>query len=125
MGMLGRLEKIRERGSKNATSPSEFFENLKEEATPFATRIIREKTGLTTRDNNLDDVVLPLHLSMHHCYTMWCWERGWRIKQLSRGQNIYKPVEEYTRCQFDDEAEVPLWTTGSKSKLVVAWPTFH
>eukprot|EP00957_Ditylum_brightwellii_P015066 1136749-Ditylum_brightwellii.AAC.1 len=50
-------------------SLDEFFERLKEEATPFATRIIREQTGTTTRDDNPDDVVLPLYMTKHKIYT--------------------------------------------------------
>ena len=36
-----------------------FFTELKQEALPFATRIIRDETGLSTRDDDPDDLVLP------------------------------------------------------------------
>jgi hypothetical protein len=44
-------------------SMSEFFLELAGQGTPFATRIIREETGMTLRDDNIDEVVLPPHIT--------------------------------------------------------------
>ena len=80
---------------------------------------------MVTRDDNPDDVVLPRHMTMQRCYTMWCWKRGWKVEKFSQGQNIYKKVSEYEKWKNDDEEDVSLWPTGSEYKLIIAWPTFH
>ena len=54
----------------------EFFNELKDEASPFATRVICEETGTTTRDDDPDEVSLPPSYSKHRVYAMWCWKRG-------------------------------------------------
>ena len=46
----------------------DFFKELEEEGLQFATRIIHEETGMTTRDDNPDELVLPPHISKHSCY---------------------------------------------------------
>ena len=64
------------RGKKVAyASLRTFFAELQEEGLPFATRLIQERTGLTTRDDNPDDVALPPHFTKHQLYTKWCWSR--------------------------------------------------
>ena len=42
-----------------------FFHELSNEGFPFATRLVREETGLTTRDDDPDNVVLPPSMSKH------------------------------------------------------------
>ena len=37
-----------------------YFEDLRQRGLPFATRVIRDEKGTTTRDDNVGDVVLPL-----------------------------------------------------------------
>ena len=59
---IGRTGDESSRGKANSEiyrSLHIFFTELKQEALPFATRIIREETGTTTRDDDPDDVVLP------------------------------------------------------------------
>ena len=51
------------------------FEELREEGVPFAARIIREEFGLTTHDDDPDEVCLSPHLTKNRCYTIWCWKR--------------------------------------------------
>jgi len=89
-----------------------FFSELKQEALPFATRIIRDETGTTTRDDDPDDLVLPPHISKHSCYARWCYLRGWKVEKLSSAKTIYRPVKEYTKRPFDgnedDKYAVPL-----------------
>ena len=53
-----------------------FFDNLSNEVLPFATRLVREDTGLTTCDNDPDYLVLPPHMRKHLCYTRWCYQMG-------------------------------------------------
>ena len=67
-----------------------FFEKLKTEAQPFATRIIREETGTTTRDDDPDDVSLPPYFTKHKIYAMWCFERGRVVAIKSKAQGILR-----------------------------------
>lgn len=91
-----------------------FFKLLiKEEGTPFATQIIRDKTGMITRDDNPDGVALPPHMSKHRCYSQWCWSRGWVPTKSSRSQTIYDKVVLFNPRPHDAYSEVPLWPTGS------------
>ena len=52
----------------------DFFEKLKGEGVPFATRAIREETGMSLRDHNPDDVTLPPHVTKRQSYARWCYE---------------------------------------------------
>ena len=49
-------------------SLKDYFEQLKSESVPFATRIVREQTGLTSRDDEPDLVALLPHMSKRRCY---------------------------------------------------------
>ena len=40
-----------------------FLQELKKDGAPFATRVIQEKTGTTTRDDDPDAIALPPHIS--------------------------------------------------------------
>ena len=102
-----------------------FTEIATREGTPFAMRVIREKTGLTTRDDNPDDVVLPPHLSRHRCYAQWVYSRGWIPKKKNRTLSMYTTVEEFDPRPHDDDQEIPLWPQGSERKRICCWTTFH
>ena len=56
-----------------------FFDELANEGLLFATRLVREETGLTNRDDDPDDVVLPPHMIKHRCYARWCYQIGWMV----------------------------------------------
>ena len=101
-----------------------FFTELKQEALPFATRIIRDETGTTTRDDDPDDLVLPPHISKHQCFARWCYSRGWMVSKKSSALTTYKPVSEFPLRPNDDDEEVPLWPQGSVCSRVISWPTF-
>ena len=45
-----------------------FFTELMEEALPFATMVVRDEIGTTTRDSDPDDVLLPPYVAKHSCY---------------------------------------------------------
>ena len=101
-----------------------FFIEVQSEGLPFATRIIREKTGLTTRDDDPDDVTLPPHMTKRRIYTRWCWSRGWKVEMKSRQKGIYCPSKEYSSRPHDDDSEIPLWPSGSEAKDVCSWTKF-
>jgi hypothetical protein len=102
----------------------DFFVELEKEGLQFSTRIIREETGTTTRDDNPEELVLPPHISKRSCYGRWCYSRGWNLVKKSSAKTTYAPVKEYEGRPNDDDAEVPLWPTGSVQDPVVTWPTF-
>ena len=91
-------ESNRGKGNKEVhESLHAFFEELKKESTPFATRIIRDVTGTTTRDDDLDAICLPPHMSKHRCYAQWCWSRGWKVEKSSKQKGIYKQAGDRIR----------------------------
>ena len=102
----------------------EFFEKLKGEGVPFATRAVREETGTTLRDDNPDDVALPPHVTKRQCYARWCYEQGWIVKLINRSMGRYARTDQYDLRSNDDEAIVPLWPSGSVPNPICAWPTF-
>lgn len=102
----------------------DFFEKLKREGTPFATRIIREETGTITRDDDPEAVALPPHMSKRQCYARWCFEQGWVTKLKRRADTYSEPISQFVRRPHDDEEELPLWPSGTESKTICAWPTF-
>eukprot|EP00957_Ditylum_brightwellii_P209112 15360387-Ditylum_brightwellii.AAC.2 len=86
----------------------QYFEGLKSnECTPFATRVIRELTGTTTRDDDPDNVALPPHMGKRKVYERWCYERGWVAKRKQKALSSYYPIEEFQQRQHDDEEENP------------------
>ena len=48
----------------------EFLTKLKDEAAPFLTRYIRDETGQTTRNDDINQVYLPPHYSLNKV-TFW------------------------------------------------------
>ena len=103
-----------------------FFEELSEEGLPFATRIIRDETGMTTRDDEPDAVTLPPHITKRGCYEKWCFSRGWKITKRSTAKTIYKSSKDYMprEIEAEDEDGISLWPPGSTYGKVVSWPKF-
>ena len=65
-----------------------FFVILATEGLPFATRIVREETGMTVRDDNPDEVVLAPHVSKRQCYARWCFGRGWIVQKKNSATSV-------------------------------------
>ena len=124
---LGKKGILSGRGKANIEvyeSLNTFFSELKQEAQPFATRIIREQTGLTTRDDDPDDVLLPPHFSKHQMYARWCYSQGWIVEKASSAKTTYKSLADFTPRPHDDDEDIPLWPEGSTGLKPVSWPTF-
>ena len=107
-----------------------FFVELATEGLPFATRIIREETGMTLRDDNPDEVVLAPHVSKRQCYARWCFGRGWIVEKKNSATSVMMKLSEYTPRPHDDVDDddiygVSLWPTGSEGQRICTWPTFH
>ena len=60
-----------------------FCDKLSNEGLSFATRLVREETGLTAHDNDPDDVVLPPHMIKHWCYARWYYQMGCMVGEKS------------------------------------------
>jgi hypothetical protein len=117
--LKGKKGVLSNKGKSNAEmydSLSQFFENLKEEALPFATRIVRDESGTNTRDDDPDEIAIPPHLTKHKCYSWWCYERGWKVKKFSSAQTIYTKTADY---EVRDD-----WPDNDPKKICT-WPTFR
>ena len=58
-----------------------FFEDLKYEAEPHASKVVRLTTGLVLKDDD-ENIELPSSYTKHRLYCRWCWERGWDVKPI-------------------------------------------
>jgi hypothetical protein len=71
----------------------EHFEQLKSEAEPISTGVVRELTGETTlRDADCEVDYLPSHVSKRSCYGRFCLERGWMITSTNKGVAKAEPM---------------------------------
>jgi hypothetical protein len=103
----------------------EFLSKLKETTVdPFATRIVRTETGTTTR-YDVDETVLPPHMTKRKIYESWCFSRGYKPTKSSTAKSTYKPLSEYEMREYDDDISdgededapvVALWPHGSEYK---------
>lgn len=115
------------RGKANVeiyASLNQFFTELKQEALPFAMRIIRDETRTTTRDDDPDDLLLPPYISKHSCFARWCYSQGWKVQKKSSALTTYTPVSAFERRPHDGDEFIPLWPQGSEYLRVISWPTF-
>ena len=76
-----------------------FFDELANEGLPFTTRLVREETILTTRNDDPDEVVLTPHMRKHQCYARWCYQMGWMVakkvnpkQHTNRASNLFKDL---------------------------------
>ena len=106
-------------------SLDDYFEELREEGVPFAARIIREEFGLTTHDDDPDEVCLSPHLTKNRCYTIWCWKRCLKAAKKPKALIIYKPTPEFDPRPhlLSTGEDYQMWPEGSKIKEVCSWPT--
>eukprot|EP00957_Ditylum_brightwellii_P088323 6727695-Ditylum_brightwellii.AAC.1 len=76
-------------------SIDEYFEHLRQHGLPFANWVIWDETGTNTRDDNVDDVVLPPHISKRSCYVEWCYSQGWKVQYAGTRKSILKNPSNY------------------------------
>lgn len=118
-------------GNKNANKRMEdvfvsidtFLTDLKVEADPMATRIVRAEVGLACRGDT-DAVKLAPHFKYRKIYESWVLERGWVTKLQSRDIGNYSPASEFGVRPHDDESDYPSWPTGSQQKDICSFRTF-
>ena len=89
-----------------------FFLELQEEVLPFATRIVRDITGLITRDNNPDDILLPPYLSKHKCYARWSMRVDGLHSEKNTANTSYESCYKFKDYPNDDDDKVSPWPQG-------------
>ena len=123
-GAKGKIDHVSSRGKEMREvnlSLDSFFDLLKDEALPFATRIIRDEVGMSARDDDPDDVLLPPNITKRGCYVRWCYSRGWKVQFKGTGRSILKSPDDYEKRPV----EALLWPPESEYKKVISWTKFH
>ena len=90
------ISKLKETGLR------EFFDDIKEQAAPISTRVVRLETGIELRDNT-DLIELPPYVSRRSLYRRYCEDRGWKQSTSSNGA--------ISRSASGDTTEVVSWGT--------------
>ena len=85
---------------------------------PYATRFIREITGIGIRDSEEGGISLPSNLTKRHLCIFFCYQQGYKIKASAKGS--FGPVSEYPPREYDDI----LWPEGSEASAVCSWSGF-
>jgi hypothetical protein len=91
-----------------ATKPSLklFFEELGEkQGEPYATRFVRESTGIGVRESQIDVVELPSSFRKRDMYSRFCYQQGHVAKATAKGD--YGKVKDFAK-RVDDEWPVDL-----------------
>ena len=114
----------RQMNEETRQSLHDYFKHLHTQAAPFATRIVREETGMLERDSDTDITHIPPNMTKKNLYGVWCFDRGWKIKYNKRCKGSYSTIKEFTFREHDDHLIVPLFPTGMARKPIVAWCTF-
>lgn len=90
------------------TSLKKFFEDLVEESETHATRVVREVSGVTLRDDEVGTVELPSSWTKRQLYSRYCFQRGWNVRADARG--CLPKLQNYPVRPFNDSD----WPTGSE-----------
>jgi hypothetical protein len=95
-----------------------FFKELGEKhGEPYATRFIRETTGIGVRDTQVDVVELPSSFRKRDLYGKFCHQQGYVTKATAKGD--YGKVKDYKKRQ-DDE-----WPEDLEPGPVCDWRCFR
>ena len=97
-----------------------FFQEMLELAAPRATRIVQDETGNGLRDQDIELNELPTHFTKRGLYYRYGLERGHNIELKDHKGNLT-----FSLCVHDDDADVPLWPTGSVPTDIVSWKCFQ
>jgi len=96
-----------------------FLSSIAEEhGDSYATRFIREVTGMSLTDTEEGRIDLPSFFSKRHLYAQYCYSRGYKVHADAKGS--YGSLSEYDLREFDDH----LWLEGTKPLPVCAWVHF-
>ena len=72
-----------------------FFTDITEFSEPYATRFIRELTGVGIRDSEVDVKLLPTYFTKRNCYMKYCYGLGYKVKTDSKGN--YGKIKDYVK----------------------------
>ena len=100
-----------------------FLNDLKGEAEPHASKVVRLATGLVMQDDD-DKVELPSSYTKRTLYSRWCWLRGWDLKPKG-GDGSYGRISDYQkRVNTPGTFDELLWPEGSQSLPVCSKTAF-
>jgi hypothetical protein len=102
-----------------ASAVVDFLEEIQETcAEPYATRFVREITGMSLRESEEGAVELPASYTKRKLYRDFCFSRGYKVKSDANGS--FGKVKNYALRPFDDL----LWPEGSEPLPVCSWNGF-
>lgn len=90
----------------------------KEHGESYATRFIREISGMSLRKEEEGLVEIPSFFTKRKLYAEYCFSRGYKIKSNAKGS--YGLISQYELRDFDDL----LWPEGSVPLPVCSWKDF-
>jgi hypothetical protein len=85
---------------------------------PYATRFVREITGTTLRDAEVDAIELPSNMAKRKIYRDFCFDRGYLPK--ADAKSSYGAVRNYQLRPYEDL----LWPEGSEPLPICSWQGF-
>jgi hypothetical protein len=85
---------------------------------PYATKFVREVTGLSLRLVEENQVELPSRFTKRKLYAEYCFSRGYQVKATHKGS--YGKVSNYAIRCYDDL----LWPEGTIPLPVCSWKGF-
>jgi hypothetical protein len=99
-----------------APSVIEYLQNVSSNyAEPYATRFIREITGMSLREDEEGAVELPSSFTKRKLYAEYCFSRGYKVKANAKGS--YGKMQQYEEREIDEL----LWPEGSVPLPVCSW----
>ncbi len=84
----------------------------------YATRFVREVTGMSLRGDEIDGVELPSRFTKHKLYAEYCYGRGYKVKANAKGS--YGKLSSYSLRDYDEV----LWPEGTDPLPVCSWKDF-
>ena len=95
-------------------------------ATPFATRIVRDTAGCSSLRDDNEFVFLPPSFSKRQCYYEICFACGYRVTFKDRGKSILDPKEQWPLRDgfFRTQEEANDHENGRVVRPVVSWRSF-
>ena len=91
----------------------------KEHGEAYATRFIREITGMSLRNEEDGLVELPSSFTKRKLYAEFCFSRGYKVKSTAKGS--YGPMKDFLLRPFDEL----LWPADSTPLPVCSWTDFR
>lgn len=88
---------------------------------PYATRFVRETTGLGIRDAEENVIELPSSFSKRGLFSEFCFRQGWKVPQASH-KGSYGPISSFTKRTDDPEDED--WDPEVEPGPICGWSAF-